>query len=80
MTQAATLRAEWGARLQSIREEQRLSRPTLARSAGVDPSTIWRIETGEIGTDDGTRMAIAAALGVRVEDIWTYPDTERTAL
>ena len=39
----------WHYTLTNIRYEAGVSRKELAAQAGVDPSTVWRVETGEHG-------------------------------
>lgn len=80
--QDSSLRVEWGQRLRERREELGLSLNEVARRAGTAEPYYRRIERGEIGgggPSDALRMRIAAALGVRVEDIWVYPNPERKA-
>lgn len=73
MTQA--LQQTWGERIRELRKAQGLSTNRLARLADIDPSHLWQAENGRAGVGDELRMRIAAALGVRVEEIWIYPDT-----
>lgn len=77
MTQA--LQLQWGERIRHLRKERGLSTNKLARLAEIDPSHLWQAEKGRVGVGDGPRMRIAAALGVRVEDIWQYPDPAKAA-
>lgn len=70
----STLREQWGDRLRSLRKERGLTVEAFAELVHLDPSNVSRIELGTIGTRDETRMRIAAALGVRVEDIFDYPN------
>lgn len=72
----SNLRIAWGQRLRDLREEQGLSIGEMARRVGTDKAWYSRIEKGDIGArgpGDEMKMRIAAALGVRVEDIWSYP-------
>jgi DNA-binding XRE family transcriptional regulator len=54
-------------RLQSLREEQLLSKAELARRAGVSVLTIDRVERGAPCRLD-TKRKIILALGLRVSD------------
>lgn len=77
MTQ--NLATEWGRRLRELREERGLSLGEVARKAGTDKAWYSRIERGEVGArgpGDDMKMAIAAALGVQVSDIWSYPEVK----
>lgn len=71
--QASDLQRQWGAKIRSLREGLGLSVTGLARKAELDKSHLWQAENGTAGLGDGPRMRIAAALGCRVEDIFTYP-------
>lgn len=78
----SNLRIEWGQRLRHRREQLGLSLCEVARRAGTGEPYYRRIERGEIGTrgpSDDMRMRIAAALSVRVEDVWSYPEPEQEA-
>lgn len=67
-----------GARdLKTLREEKRMGREELAYRAGVTFSTIYRIETSKNSPLPAVRRAIAAALGVGVEDIKWPERTEQ---
>ena len=43
----------WYDTLTNIRCEAGVSRKELAARAGLDPSTVWRVETGEQPPDQG---------------------------
>lgn len=70
------LQNQWGARLQELRIERGLSVRALAQKAGVDPGHLSKFENGLAGIADEGRLRIASAIGVRVEDIWAYPEQE----
>lgn len=55
-------REEFGAAVQARREELGLSKAGLARTAAIDPSTITRIESGEVGVSPGLVFLLAWAL------------------
>lgn len=73
MTQVATLRAEWGARIRAAREARGLTVAKLARRADVDQGNLSRIERGVQGVSDDMRMRISAALETEVADLFCYP-------
>lgn len=52
--------------LVTLRKNAGLTRPQLARLAGIDPSQLWRIEHGESRPYDSTLAALARVLGVTV--------------
>lgn len=55
-----------GARLKRAREARNLSQVALAKSAGVDQTTISKAERGKLDLGDTTAGRIADALGVSV--------------
>jgi transcriptional regulator with XRE-family HTH domain len=63
--------------LRDLRKSRYWSVTTLAMLAQVDWSTIWRIETGKgkYIPHEGTRRAIAGALGVQPSDIAEFTAT-----
>lgn len=50
--------------LERERRAQGLSRPELARRAGVDRGSVWRAEVGRVVPHPITQAAIAAALEI----------------
>jgi transcriptional regulator with XRE-family HTH domain len=56
-------------RLKEWRERRGFTQPELAESAGVNPSTIWRIEAHDQDARPSTARKLAGALGVHVEDL-----------
>lgn len=58
-----------GLRIRQLREEARLSLRDLAKAAGVDFSTIHRIEVGTEEPRLGTLGKLAKALGVSIRDL-----------
>lgn len=75
---ASNLSMVWGRRIKHIRLELGLSQRATAARAEIDQGYLSRIENGETagrGIGDEVRMRLAQALGVRVEDIFSYPDT-----
>ena len=39
-----------------------LSRPALAKAAGISPATVWRVELGKVGPSGLALRALGAAL------------------
>ena len=66
------LQETWGRRLREVRIQREMTGSELAQKAGVTRQHIQRIETGKTATSDQVRIRIAAALGVAVDDIWSY--------
>jgi Predicted transcriptional regulators len=71
------LRETWGHNLRRARMARHLSLAQVSALTRVDPGQLSRVENGEAGLGDEYRLAVAAALGVRVEDIWSYPEPEQ---
>jgi transcriptional regulator with XRE-family HTH domain len=71
------LKSTWGDRIRELREERGLSLNYLARVSEIGQSQLWKVEQGERGLSDDARIRLARALGVRVEEIFTYPDTSK---
>lgn len=65
----AVLRA-WGAAIRRYRQWQRLSRRELAARAGVSPVYLGEIERGEKDASVHTLSLIAAALGIRLGELY----------
>lgn len=59
-----------GARLRFLRKSQRVTLMELAKTSGVDAATISRIETGTMSGTLGCHLRLAAALGVKVTDLY----------
>lgn len=74
-----SLQARWGSRIKTLRQEKGLSVTALARLAEIDQGQLSRVENGKEKLGDDGRIRLAAALGVRVEDVFTYPDTTADA-
>ncbi|HET8629945.1 MAG TPA: helix-turn-helix transcriptional regulator [Thermomicrobiales bacterium] len=58
-----------GERLRYWRERRALSQRELAAAAGVAQNTIWRTEQGQVAAHPATLRKLAAALGVRVDQL-----------
>lgn len=69
----------WGANVRARRSQLRLSQEALAAEIGATQGTVSSIERGLYGGSDGTRLAIARALGVEVHDLFTYPSTAQAS-
>ncbi|MGH9251620.1 MAG: helix-turn-helix domain-containing protein [Acidimicrobiales bacterium] len=67
------LQQQWGSNLRAARQVQGLSLGKLSRLVDMDASGLSKVERGIHGASDDMRIRLANALGVRVEDIWTYP-------
>ncbi len=65
-----------GNSIRDLRYERGLTYRELAAKAGVNYSTIWRIEHGERGGSVALLKRIADALGVPVAEITIDPDAE----
>jgi DNA-binding XRE family transcriptional regulator len=66
------LQIAWGRRLREVRTERDMSGSELARKAGVTRQHIQRIETGRSAASDTVWVRIAAALEVKVDDIFSH--------
>jgi DNA-binding XRE family transcriptional regulator len=68
------LAVTWGERLQAVRDEKNVSVRELASQVGVTTQYIYLLQTGRYSPSDDLRVKLAAALAVKVEDIWSYPE------
>jgi transcriptional regulator with XRE-family HTH domain len=59
-----------GARIKELRTSRGMGQADLARTVGLQPQSIWRIESG-VTKDPGIEVvrAIAAALGCSLDDL-----------
>lgn len=60
-----------GMKLRKLRKRRAMSQDELAEASGVGRATISRAERGESDSHGKTIRALAAALGVPVEDLMT---------
>ena len=67
------LAVTWGERLQAVRDAKKVSVRELATRVGVSTQYVYLLQSGVNTPSDDLRVKIAAALDVRVEDIWSYP-------
>jgi len=58
-----------GSRIRKLREEQGLSRATLAQMCGVSERALQNIEINKADLRVGTLEKVAVALGIKVEDL-----------
>lgn len=63
---------QWGEKLRKRRGS--LTQEKLAKLIGSDQSTISRIERGQLPLSDEMKWKLAGALGVRVEELFPYPN------
>lgn len=69
-----TLR-DWGAHLKARRTSMSMSQAKLGSIAGIDQSTISRIEGGNLTVvSDTLKWRLAGALGCLVGDLFPYPN------
>lgn len=71
-----------GARIKQLRDshDPKIEQADLARRAGVEPRTLWRIEHGKV-ENPGIKVvqAVARELGVTVDDLLNGPVAEPSA-
>ena len=70
---ATDLAVTWGERIRAERRKQKLSVRELAQRAEISTQYVYLLQSGVNTPSDELRVKIAAALGVRVEDIFSYP-------
>jgi transcriptional regulator with XRE-family HTH domain len=56
-------------KLRQLRRQRVLTMEELAKKAGVGRNTIWRLEHGVMGAQPRTIRKLAAALGVKPEEL-----------
>lgn len=69
------LSERWGPRIRARRKAMGLSIARLGAAADIEPGHLSRIERGLVVPGDEVRVKLARALGVRVEELFSYPDT-----
>lgn len=72
MTLTKPTAQRWGEAIRKARTDLRLSILELATRVGMDPGHLSRVERGLAGIGDEYRIALADALGVRANDLFTY--------
>jgi transcriptional regulator with XRE-family HTH domain len=65
--------AGWARRVRDARAQRGWTQEVLAERASLSQQKVSQVESGRPGSDD-TRRAIARALGVRVVDLFPYPE------
>jgi transcriptional regulator with XRE-family HTH domain len=56
--------------LQDLRKARRESMIDVAQATGIDPATIWRLETGRSSGSTRVLRALAQHFGVPIEDLF----------
>lgn len=69
-TDVAVMKSSLGERLRQIRKENDVTLVELAQSSGVDAATISRIETGKMTGTLESHVRLAAALGVKLSNLY----------
>ncbi len=77
LTGGGTIAKEWGDKCTLVRETHGISRKDLADKAGVDHSTIWKIEQGELAPSDHMKCLLASALNMPVDRLFPMPTVDR---
>ena len=67
-----------GARLRALRKAQKVTLVELAKASHVDAATISRIETGKMSGTLESHIRLAAALGLKVTDLYSGIEEART--
>ena len=68
------LYADWGRRVREAREARGWRQSVLAEKTRLTQQAISKVEAGLTGSSDDTRIRIANALEMRVEDLFVYPE------
>lgn len=64
-------------RLTELRLARDLTQARLAEHLGVDPSTVYRWEAGELGIPDARKVQIAEHFGVTVGHLMCWTEATR---
>jgi transcriptional regulator with XRE-family HTH domain len=64
-----------GRAVQALRQKAGLSQEALAARAGLDPSSIARVEAGQVDPTWGSMRRIASGLGVPLEELAELAET-----
>ena len=67
------LRRLWGASVRQRRLDQGMTQHELALAAGIQQSSLSKVERGEIDPGTKLRIALARALSCEVSDLFAYP-------
>ena len=65
------------ARLEQLRKDSRLSRPELARAAGIGHATLYQWETGATSPQVDLLKRVTDVLGVQISEVVVVPEDER---
>lgn len=63
----------WGTRVKARRKALGLTLEQVAEKAWTTPQTVHKVETGEIVARDHVRLAIAFALAVEHDELFSLP-------
>lgn len=64
---------KWGKAVATERLRMKWSTLDLAVKVGVNPTSIWRFESGKCAPSDETRVRLAAAFGKPAHELFPYP-------
>lgn len=64
---------QWGERVREEREDRGWTRDELADKAGVNLTTIFRIEKGDLNPNDALKWRLAGVFKIRMDRLWSYP-------
>ena len=62
----------WASNVRDARGDELIA--TVAERAGIDQSTLWRIETGRLHPNDPMKERLALALNRTVVELFPWPD------
>ena len=65
-------------RIRELRDAAGLKRQDIAVELGVDPTTVYRWETGANAIDDSVKLVLARRFGVTVEHLMGWDRTDTT--
>lgn len=66
------IRTEWGARLRQVRGDRK--QVDMAKLVGVSQPTWSKLERGEFEVSDTLKLQIARRVGVKVAELWSWPE------
>lgn len=66
-------------RIRDLREAEGVKRHELAVDLGVDPTTVYRWETGATEVGDETKRRLAQRFGVSIEHLMGWDRLEQAA-
>ena len=71
MERTGELTVDFGLRLRRLLNEKNLSMRTLATRAGLEPSHVQKIASGQVGVTLPTVQKIAVGLGISVAELFS---------